>query len=176
MSNTEKPIRQYCLVLDFDLTMTDFHTNGNINYNMFYWKSKQNLNSIIYLLEKFKNLNYGIYVVTRNIEQNVIKYLKLHGLISIIDRVYGAINENHMNQCTSEWANYKVDYLIEISRLESIPKSNIYFFDDTKINIKVAKSNGFNNSFEIKFSEISPSSTLLVMELNKILGKHFVKI
>ncbi len=172
MSSSEKQIRQYCLVLDFDLTMTDFHTRGKINFNMFYWKSKQNLNSLIYLLEKFKNLNYGIYVVTRNIEQNVSKYLKLHGLNSIIDRVCGAINENHMNQGTSQWANIKSDYLNEISRIESIPKSNIYFFDDTELNISTAKSNGFNNSYEIKYSEQIPSSSILVMELNKMLETY----
>lgn len=175
MSNLEKQIRQYCLVLDFDLTMTDFHTGGNIIFNMFYWKSKENLNSLIFLLEKFKNLNFGIYVVTRNIESNVIKYLKLYELSNLIDKVYGAINNKHMEEGTIQWSYHKIDYLNEIIRLESIPKSNIYFYDDTITNILVAKSNGFNNSFEIKYQEQIPGSSILVMELNKILEKHYAK-
>ncbi len=163
IDNIDKPIRQYCLALDFDLTMTDIHTNGDIKNNIFYWNSKENLNSIIYQLEKFKNLNFGIYIVTRNIESNVINYIKLYGFSHLVDRVYGARNQEHMNQGTGFWSNQKLSYINEISRVESLPKSNIYFFDDTKININIAKSSGFTNSYLIEFDykkNILPSTVL----------------
>jgi hypothetical protein len=163
IDNIDKPIRQYCLALDFDLTITDVHTGGNIKNSAFYWNSKENLNSIIYQLEKFKNLNFGIYIVTRNIQSNVINYIKLYGFSHLVDRVYGAKNQEHMNEGTGLWSAQKLSYLNEISRLESINKSNIYFFDDTKVNINVAKSNGYNNSHLIEFDykkNILPSNVL----------------
>ncbi len=163
VSDIDKPIRQYCLALDFDLTITDVHTGGDIKNNIFYWNSRENLNSIIYQLEKFKNLNFGIYIVTRNIESNVINYIKLYGFGHLIDKVYGAKNQEHMNEGTGVWSCLKLSYLNEISRLESIGKSNIYFFDDTKVNFNVAKSNGYINSHLIEFDyekNILPSSVL----------------
>lgn len=171
--NTQNPVRQYCIVLDFDLTITDIHTSGHIKNDKFYWNSKQNLDSIINQLTKLKNLNFGIYIVTRNIESNVVNYIKLYGFGNLIDRVFGAINEEHMCEDTYQWAIYKLNYLDEISKLESINKSNIYFFDDTKINIDVAISNGYINSNLIQFDYKKNilSSCVLTNELNTLYNK-----
>lgn len=172
MNNSDKPIRQYCIALDFDLTITDFHSRGKISLNQNYWASKQNLNSLIYVLEKFKNKNFGIYVVTRNIESDVNKYLNLQGFGSLIDKVYGAINQEHINKGTKAWALYKTEYLCEISQIESILKKNIYFFDDTKSNISCAKSNGFTNSYLIDMdNQKCFNSNILVIKLNELINK-----
>ncbi len=175
MTENSVPIRQYCLALDFDLTMTDIHSNGKISLKNFYWKDLKTHNTIVYLLEKFKNLNWGIYVVTRNIQSDVKKYLDTYGFSNIIDDIYGAKNLSHMYDGTRQWACYKTEFLNEISCRESLPKSNIYFFDDTQENILVAKSNGFVNSKIINLTNNNnneSNSEILAFELNYLLNKY----
>lgn len=165
-----KQKKQYCLALNFDLTLTDFHTRGNILNNRFYWENKQNLNIIIYLLEKFRELNFGIYIVTRNIESKVEEYIKFYGFGFLINRIYGAKNQQHMMEGTSAWFTYKLEYLNEISRSESIDKSKIYFYDNIIQNVKIAESNGFINSFLIDTNSNLSSSTILSMKLSLLLN------
>ncbi len=171
--DNDKPKRQYCIALDFDLTMTDIHTGGSINFKKNYWHDKQNLNSLIYVLEKYKNINWGIYVVTRNIESDVKKYLEINGFGNLIDKVFGAQNILHMNLQTDKWSLIKLNYLDQICKIESISKTSIYFYDDTTINIVVSKSNGYTNSIEIKkdLSKEGSNSKILVSELNNLLSK-----
>ena len=64
------------IVLDFDLTITDVHTCGNINHNELYWYSIKNLQSLIDTLRKFKTNDWKIYIISRGIESDIKKYLE----------------------------------------------------------------------------------------------------
>ena len=47
------------------------------------------------------------------------------------------------------WGVKKVIYLNQIKDEENVHISNVFFFDDSVININTAKVNGYNNSFLI---------------------------
>ena len=155
------------LVLDFDLTITDIHTGGNINDNLLYWYSIKNLNLLIHTLQKFKKYNWKIYIVSRGIETDIIKYLEKINILYIFDDVYGAKNISQLSESTLNWSKYKTKYLDIIIYKNKIDKNNLYFIDDTIENINIAKINYYSNSILLP-KDIGLSSLTLVSILEKI--------
>ena len=58
-------------------------------------------------------------------------------------------NLNDINDDNVLWGVKKVIYLNQIKDIEKVNISNIFFFDDSVININTAKVNGYTNSFLI---------------------------
>lgn len=156
------------LVLDFDLTITDIHTHGDINYNKSYWYSIKNLQLLIDVLEKFKSNNWKIYIVSRGIESNIIKYLEKICILNIFEDIYGAKNISQLSESTQNWSKYKTKYLDIIIYKNKIDKNNLYFIDDTIENINMAKQNKYFNSILLP-KDIGISSLTLVSILEKII-------
>lgn len=66
------------------------------------------------------------------------------------------LNDDQLKDPSSRiWAFQKSAFLDHICELEKVANENVYFFDDTAINILFAKSCGFSNSFVI-FDPDSP--------------------
>lgn len=154
------------LALDFDLTITDIHTQGKINQTQLYWYSSNNLNMITNCLRKFKNLGWKIYIVSRGIKEDIIQYLTKLNIIELFDNIYGAKNFAHLAENALCWSRYKTEYLDIIISINNTKKENLYFIDDTEENITYAKSSGYSNS--IHLSNIGISSIMLVSILEKI--------
>ena len=155
------------LALDFDLTLTDIHTQGHIKQTQLYWYSSSNLNQLVNCLHKFKNSGWKIYIVSRGIENDIIQYLTKLNIIRLFDGIYGAKNFSHLGENTSLWSKYKTEYLNHIISMNDAKKENLYFIDDTEENIIFAKSSGYSNS--IHLSAIGISSIMLLSVLEKIL-------
>ena len=155
------------LVLDFDLTITDIHTNGRINQQYFYWYKTQNLILLINCLKKLKKKNWLIYIVSRGIKNDIKQYLKNLDIIKLFNDIYGADNIEHLSENPLNWAKYKTDFLNEIISMNKINKNNLYFIDDTEENISFAKNSGFINS--ILLPNVGISSIILLGILEKIL-------
>lgn len=156
------------LVLDFDLTLTDIHTCGNINYNKLYWYSIKNLELLTDTLHKFKLCDWKIYIVSRGIESDIIKYLEKMGILNIFEDIFGAKNISQSSESTQNWSKYKTKYLDIIIYKNKIDKNNLYFIDDTIENINMAKLNGYFNSILLP-KDIGLSSLTLVSLLEKII-------
>lgn len=156
------------LVLDFDLTITDIHTSGNINENLLYWYTIKNLHQLTDTLLKFKTNDWKIYIVSRGIESDIIKYLKKINISQIFDDVYGAKNISQLSESTLNWSKYKTKYLDIIIYKNKIEKTNLYFIDDTIENVNMAKTNGYSNSILLP-KDIGLSSLTLVSILEKII-------
>jgi FMN phosphatase YigB (HAD superfamily) len=155
------------LILDFDLTITDIHTNGRINDNMLYWNSLDNFNLIVKTLIKIKKSNNcKIYIVSRGIESDIKNYLKKLNIIELFDNIYGAYDKIHLSEPSHLWAKYKVEYITEIKKINNCEFENIFYIDDTQENIEHAISLGYSNS--ILLPTIGSSSIMLVAVLDKI--------
>lgn len=155
------------LALDFDLTITDIHTQGHIKQTQLYWYSSNNLNLITNCLRKFKNSGWLIYIVSRGIEEDIVKYLTKLNIIELFDNIYGAKNFVHLGENALTWSRYKTEYLDIIISMNEAKKENLYFIDDIEENIIYAKSSGYSNS--IHLSNVGISSIMLVSILEKIL-------
>ena len=155
------------LVLDFDLTITDIYTEGKINLDLFYWYEKDNFDILVKTLQKFKSLDWKIYIVSRGIFLDIQEYLNKLKIYKIFDGVFGANDIFHLSHGTSKWSEYKTQFINMIVEKNKTHKHNIYFIDDTEENIYFAKSNGFVNSFILPY--IGISSITLTSMLEKIL-------
>lgn len=155
------------LALDFDLTLTDIHTQGHIKQTQLYWYSQTNLNQLSNCLRKFKNSGWKIYIVSRGIENDITQYLTKLNIIGLFDGIYGAKNFAHLRETTHTWSKYKTEYLNNIISMNEAKKENLYFIDDTEENIIFAKSSGYSNS--IHLPSIGVNSIMLLSVLEKIL-------
>jgi hypothetical protein len=119
---------------------------------------------------KIKENGDIIYLNTRGLVQNIILILKNIGIDignnKLIKEIKGSERVEQINCPFSEfeknkynitmiddinilWALKKVIYLNYIRENESTEYNNILFFDDSLININIAKMNGYKNSYII---------------------------
>ena len=128
-------------------------------------------------MQKFKDPDWKIYIVSRGIKDEINNYLKnatlnnddnkqqkldaVKQLGGLIDDIYGATEESTPfkyenieqdlpikipNQDSKQiWANKKVYFLNKIMEKHKV-EENIYFIDDTLLNITTAKES-FENSY-----------------------------
>ena len=139
------------LCFDFDLTLTNVHTGGHPVYGTEYFV---NIGLLIDLLEKLSS-KYPLYIVTRGMEDKVKAYLQSRNMMKYFKNVFGATES--LPIARDDWHKIKVDYLNTILDLENVDKNNLYFYDDTSINISEALKNNYINSYVVK----SPGADLL---------------
>ena len=60
-------------------------------------------------------------------------------------KVLGELND----ESSRVWAHQKLLYLDKIAKRAHVPKENVYFFDDTVINVCYAKAHGYIHSYRI---------------------------
>jgi FMN phosphatase YigB (HAD superfamily) len=147
--------------------LTDIHTQRHIKQTQLYWYSLANLNQLANCLCKFKNSGWKIYIMSRGIEEDIVKYLTKLNIIELFDDIYGAKNFSHLGENALSLSRYKTEYLDIIISINNTKKENLYFIDDTEENIIFAKSSGYSNS--IHLPNIGISSIMLLSVLEKIL-------
>lgn len=138
--------------LDFDKTVTDIHTSGFPNPHKLYWRTFTNKEMITNLLRQLKELGCKLYLITRANEDEVIEYVK-HYFVDIFDGVKGIsqklVDEIGYDQLA--WANWKVKSMQNIlTDLNRNDMSQVFFFDDTSINVDHAL-HLIPNSFKVDY-------------------------
>lgn len=135
------------LCFDFDLTLTSIHTGGHPDLEKMYF---DDINEIKNLLDFFSS-KYKIYIITRGMEDKVKRYLEKYKLMDYFQDIYGANEDKPIER--DDWDKIKVEYLDFIVMKENIKKNNIFFFDDTEINVLTAINSGYTNSFQVKLND-----------------------
>jgi len=149
------------IVFDFDLTLTNIHTNGIPNISQNYFSDIEKIRQQLELLKQ----NNILYINTRGLEAKVKEYLKYYQLDHFFTDIYGAENIEQMNSLnTLQWTNLKLQVLDKICLKETCDKSQILFFDDTEENINIAIENNYINSFCNTFKDEQ-----LLKQVNKII-------
>lgn len=184
---------RFIFVFDFDLTLTNKSSDGlKINYNYIeLFDSEEKLNRLRELFDKIINFDNRIYINTRGVINDVKHILSCVGFTigpnKIIQDIKGSKDianikkpfsdlelEFHkleeINDVNILWAIKKVLFLNDISETEKVPKLNILFFDDSNLNINVAKLNSYSNSFLIGSNDSGIYGLdYLLIKLNQIL-------
>jgi hypothetical protein len=170
ISNTND---KFVFVFDFDMTLTAKSSDGMTKKMSNYielFDSENKLGKLKYYLEKIFNSGNIIYINTRALSSHVahilknvnievgdtklIKSIKGSTRIEQISNPFNAseIYKYNLDGVTDDsvlWGVKKVIYLNQIKDEENVHISNVFFFDDSVININTAKVNGYNNSFLI---------------------------
>lgn len=163
---------KYIFVFDFDLTLTFKSAHGYDKYSDFIYlfESEENVELLKKIFYKIKEIGGTIYLNTRGFVKNIILILKNMGIeignnklikdikgserIEEINCPFSELEKNKYNITMIDdinilWAIKKVIYLNHIRDIENTQYNNILFFDDSHININIAKMNGYNNSYII---------------------------
>jgi len=98
---------------------------------------------------QYSNTNYSIYIVSRGSKEEIEEFLRQINLLRYFRGVYGSEVYEEIDYGEEYWAAKKVIYMKQICHIENISKYNIFFFDDTKMNIESAIKK-FPNSILIK--------------------------
>lgn len=164
---------KYIFVFDFDLTLTTKSSDGLVKKFTNYielFDSENKLDKLKYFLNKIITSGNYVYINTRalisdvshilkNVQievgnNKIIKEIKGSNSVEIINNPFTkeeikTLNLVNINNNKILWGIKKVIYLNEIKECEKVSMSNIFFFDDSIININTAKVNGYKNSFLI---------------------------
>jgi len=139
------------LAVDFDLTLTDFHSGGLPAIGKSLWDGN-NLELLEKLLAEFKEKGFFIYCVSRGHRQMIIEYLSHYNIYKYFSDCLGSDSNHPINPyknpelSNGQWALWKVSLLEQIIENNHADKSRIYFVDDTRQNILEAQKYGFVNS------------------------------
>jgi FMN phosphatase YigB (HAD superfamily) len=164
--------------------VSEIHLFGNTDH----------VNKLNEMLQNLFNKNIPVYVNTRGEASFIKKFLDYHTNPGLIKDVYGAtspeaiadpfldeklfyetdkkvcellkkLNVTDLKDSSSRvWSFQKVCYLDKICKKENVPKENVYFFDDTLINILYARENGYKNSFRIFDETFLEDAELLTIQ------------
>jgi len=186
---------KFIFVFDFDLTLTfksDRITNNlpmDGNY-MELFESETKLNDMKETFERIKRIGSNIYINTRGLVRDITHILKNVGIYvgsnNMITDIKGSLVLDHINRpfglielkkygldqikdTNILWAVKKVIYLNNIKEVENVKYNNILFFDDSHININVAKLNGYSNSFLVGNDSGLIGLDYLLIKLKEIL-------
>jgi hypothetical protein len=184
---------RFIFVFDFDLTLTNKSSDG-LGFNSNYidlFDSELKLSRLKDLFGKIIELNYRIYINTRGLISDVKHILSCVGFTignnKMIQEIKGSKDISNVKQPFSNldlefykleqiddinilWSIKKVLFLNEITEVEKVPKLNILFFDDSKLNINIAKLNSYSNSFLIGSNDSGIYGLdYLLIKLNQIL-------
>ncbi len=170
MSNDKE---RYIFVFDFDLTLTSKSSDGITKTKNNYielFDSKNKIDKLKYYLNKIVESGNLIYVNTRALSSDVAHILKNVNIEvgddKLVKGIKGSIRKEQILNpfCFAElekyglhgvtdgsvlWGVKKVIALNQIKDEENVQISNVFFFDDSVININTAKVNGYVNSFLI---------------------------
>lgn len=173
IQNTNKFKEKYVFVFDFDLTLTSESSDGinkKISNYIELFDSEKKLDKLKFYLDKIVYSGNITYINTRALitdvehilknvnievgENKLIKAIKGSNKIENITSPFTKQELQHhkLSSISDEnilWGIKKVIYLNQIKEIEQVPISNVFFFDDSSININTAKVNGYKNSFLI---------------------------
>jgi len=134
-------------VFDFDHTLTSHHTNGHPKNGTDYFTPAQRAD-VLAVLKDLRARNVRVIILSRGIEHMIASYLMIdhRELYDLTESVIGALNKDEVTvfgnpEATDLWAEIKANYLVQIQNRN--PNATIRFFDDTPINILVARKAGF---------------------------------
>jgi len=146
------------------------------------------------MLQNLFDKNIPVYVNTRGQASFIKNFLDFHTNPQYIKDVYGASNLEAISDpfldkklfyetdqkvfeilqkfnftdlkdsSSRVWSFQKSYYLNEICKKENVSKENVYFFDDTLINVLYARENGFKNSFRIFDETFTEDPELLTIQ------------
>jgi hypothetical protein len=158
------------LILDFDNTMTDKHSGGHPDISKSYWNNNNNFLLLKNKLNILKQNKWKLYIVSRGMYDELNQYIN-HYFPDLFEKVYGSLtllelnpflniliknDDNEIKKRNIEnftWSLIKVNNIYDIMISNKITdKNRIYFYDDLDKNIKIAKINGFKNSFIVNDS------------------------
>lgn len=174
-------------VFDMDLTITNTHTCGHYSHgnSSQYITPKRKLyfNQFLKVFDNQNDWDARFYIVSRGKFLSVLEFMRDIDCLHMLDGVYGATDfrditdkklsvfdkDGHQKFPLSSvsWDEHKVYYMNKIRKLENVKRSDIIFFDDTKVNIDTAKISGYVNSFLVNNSN---KKTDLFTYLKKILN------
>lgn len=181
---------KYIFVFDFDLTMT-MRSSNNINININsrddvigLFDNEDKIKLLLRILEKIKSKGYTIYLNTSAFVPQVIKILNIIniniGINELIKDIIGTerpftnyfLKEHNLENIDNTkilLALKKVFNLNEIIDRETVNKNRILFFDDSTINITIAKLNGYDNCFLIDNNSGIYGLDYLLIKLEQII-------
>jgi hypothetical protein len=184
-SGSQQSDKRYIFAFDFDWTLTDEHSGGNLEVGKEYITDPHKGQLLISLQELAK---FGpLYIITRGLKQSVIDYLTVafNGKFPIPStNIYGAETESQMLENDSVWwSQKKVEFLKKIQAKHRIPdKDRIVFMDDTEDYVNAAKRNGFT-TYLIRSEEddkppIRVDHTLVIIQqiLKRLKSGHSLSI
>lgn len=185
--------QKFVFVFDFDLTLTNKSSDG-LKFNSNYidlFDSEDKLDKLKELFNKINQAENKIYINTRGVIKDVKHILSCVGFTigpnKMIVDIKGSKDINKINEpfnifdlelykleqiddINILWAVKKVLFLNEIAEAERIPKFNLLFFDDTYLNINIARLNSYSNSFLIGSNDSGIFGLdFLLIKLNQIL-------
>jgi len=133
--------------------MTTYHSGGfpfsnfkHVDLNKIFGNLYTELRTKI---SQYSNSNYSIYIVSRGSKEEIKEFLRQINLLQYFRGVYGAEVYEETDYGEEYWAAKKVIYIKQICHIENVSRYNIFFFDDTKMNIESAIRT-FPNSILIK--------------------------
>jgi hypothetical protein len=186
----------YVFVFDFDMTLTLQSSDGmdkEACYTQYIklFESDQKLFRLKEYFEQIVYMGFPIYINTRALSSDIIHIMEKVGINigkpMLIKDVMGSNTTEQINIPFSDaeksfynitsidnpdilWAIKKVIYLNKIREIENTNYNNILFFDDSEININMAKLNGYVNSFIIGANDSGLYGLdYLLIKLNQIL-------
>ncbi len=194
IQNMSNDKNKYVFVFDFDLTLTTKSSDGITKTYLNYielFDSKYKIEKLVYYFNKIFQSGSTIYINTRALttdianilanvnievgENKLVKGIKGSYKIEQITTPFNFIELkkyglDNVKDETILWAVKKVTYLNQIKDDESVEISNVFFFDDSIINVNTAKVNGYVNSFLIGSNDSGlVGLDYLLIKLNQIL-------
>ena len=126
------------IVYDLDETLTDKNGGNSISEA---WYTRENYNEIKNMLHQQKQKGHTLFVVSRGVRMDVIRFLNESKLFSFFEGIIGAksIKENR-DRSAVYWGKLKTRYLKELTKVYG---NNIVFVDDNLHNILPARKAGF---------------------------------
>jgi len=170
ISNTKD---KFIFVFDFDLTLTSKSSDGMKKHYSNYielFDSENKLDKLKFYFNKIINSGNCIYINTRalvsdvfhilenlNIEVGENKTIKEIKGSYKVDQITAPFSRDELDKYNLKditddkilWGVKKVIFLNQIKEQENVKISNVFFFDDSVININTSKVNGYTNSFLI---------------------------
>jgi len=191
ISNTKD---KFVFVFDFDMTLTSKSSDGiNKKFSNYIelFDSENKLDKLKFYFNKIIKSGNIIYINTRALvsdivhildhvkievgENKVIRGIKGSNKIEQINTPFtkDEIEKYNLKNITDEnvlWGVKKVIFLNQIKEKENVKISNVFFFDDSIININTSKVNGYTNSFLIGSNDSGLDGLdFLLIKLSQIL-------
>lgn len=136
------------LVFDFDKTLSNEDTYKKLNGDIDFKELFGGFEKVELLNKTFNKLNekhYEIFIVTRNIEQDIKKFCDTYFNKNTIRAVIGSKNDLDCNDSkltsdenTQRWADKKAKIINKIID-QYYGTKHVYFFDDTQANTDTVK-------------------------------------
>ena len=132
------------VILDFDGTLIVRHTGGIYRGDALgFFGGAARLAELRRVLARLHQCA-TLYIVSRGLSSSVQRYLREAGLSAYFGRIYGVERAEQIAGSEPAWANIKARTLDSIRR--ETGARQIHFYDDTAVNVQIARAHGFADS------------------------------